>query len=244
MKKRLFFSVGFPILFAAALAGFQSCEVQPPKAKRHVVATGGGPVFQMLPSPAVFRDQVPEKMRGKLPQDPTPFGNQVARISGTIHVEATDRSDELLPDAPYTTDSAAVEAEFITEDSAHWKIIQTGVAARLKDGSPKLFAGVGIDQIVHGETGKENPLMPKMKAALTMWGFADVYKDGKRIKTDALLHIMVTSRARSLDKGQYGSYDVTNQPIEEIHLFLNPGNKLPAPGGFLHVNWEKSTVKW
>jgi len=119
---------------------------------------------------------------------------------------------------------------------------ETAVTPRLKDGSPKLFAGVGIDKIVHGDTGRENPLMSKMKAALTMWGFANVYKDDKLVKTGALLHIMVTSRARSMEDGRYVSYDLTVQPIEEIHLFLNPANELQAPGGFLHVNWERSTM--
>jgi len=182
-------------------------------------------------------------MRGNLPGDPTPFGNRVAKISGAIHVEATDRTEHLLPDAPFSLDSASVEGEFVTQDGAKWKVVQTRVAPRLKDGTPKLFAGVGIDKIVHGDTGRENPLMPKMKAALTMWGFADVYKNGALVGTDALLHIMVTSRARSPEDGRYGSYDVTDQPIEEIHLFLNPANHLPAPGGFLHVNWERSIVK-
>jgi len=226
------------LVFAAA--GCQRQQVVRPATTPQLLATGGGPVFQMLPSPAVFRDQVPARMRGNLPKDPTPFGNRVARISGTIHVEASDRTEHLLAEAPYTYDSASVEAEFVTEDGAKWKVVQKRVAPRLKDGTAKLFAGVGIDKIVHGDTGRENPLMPKMKAALTMWGFADVFKDGALVKNDALLHIMVTSRARSVQDGSYGSYDVTNQPIEEIHLFLNPANHLSAPGGFLHVNWERS----
>ena len=230
-------------LLAFALIGCQENRAVRPGTIPHLLATGGGPVFQILPSPAVFRDRVPAPMRSNLPKDPTPFRNRVMRISGTIHVEAIDRTEDLLPDAPYTSDSASVEAEFITEDGAKWKVVQTRVAPRLKDGAPKLFAGVGIDKIVHGDTGRENPLMPKMKAALTMWGFADVYKDSVLVKTDALLHIMVTSRARSLEDGRYGSYDVTARPIEEIHFFLNPANNLPAPGGFLHVNWERSTVK-
>lgn len=234
----------FAFLLAFALAGCQTNHAVHAGPIHHLVATGGGRVFQILPAPAWFRDQVRPAMRGNLPPDPTPFGNRVARISGTIHVEATDRTEAPLPDPPYTRDSASVEAEFVTEDGAKWKVVQTRVAPRLKDGSPKLFAGVGIDKIVHGDTGRENPLMPKMKAALTMWGFADIYKDGELVKTDALLHIMVTSRARSTEDGQYGSYDVTAQPIEEIHLFLNPANRLPTPGGFLHVNWERSTVRW
>ena len=240
-RPALILTILTPVL-ALAPAGCQARQAEQ-TAAAHVAATGGGPVFQMLPSPAVFRDQVPAPMRGNLPDDPTPFGNRVARISGTIHVEATDRTDDLLPDPPYTRDSASVEAEFVTDDGARWKVVQTRVAARLADGSPRFFAGVGIDKIIHGDTGKENPLMPKMNAALTMWGFADVYKDGVLVKSDALLHIMVTSRARSLEDGHYGGYDVTDRPVEEIHLFLNPANKLPAPGGFLHVNWERSAVK-
>ncbi len=220
----------------------QGHRAAPPEPARHVAATGGGPVFQILPAPAVFRDRVPAAMRGRLPADPTPFGDRVARISGTIRVEATDRTEDLLPNAPYTRDSGSAEAEFVTQDGAKWKVVMTRVAPRLEDGTPKLFAGVGIDKIVHGDTGKENPLMPKMKAALTMWGFADIYKNGVLVKRDALLHIMVTSRARSPQDGRYIDYDVTAQPVEEIHLFLNPSNELPAPGGFLHVNWEGSTV--
>ncbi len=244
MRKPTSIVASFTFLLAFALAGCQTNQAVRSGPVSHLVATGAGAVFQILPAAAVFRDRVPAPMRGNLPPDPTPFGNRVARISGTIHVEATDRTEKLLPEAPYTRDSASVEAEFVTEDGAQWKVVQTRVAPRLEDGSPKLFAGVGIDEIVHGDTGRENPLMPKMKAALTMWGFADVYKDGVVVKSDALLHIMVTSRARSPEDGRYGSYDVTAQPIEEIHLFLNPANRLPAQGGFLHVNWERSTVKW
>ena len=243
MAEHKFSNVGVPVALAFLLAASQPTQVFSATPVRHVEATGGGPVFQILPSPAVFRDQVPASMGHHLMADPTPFGNRVARISGTIHLEASDRGDVLLSAPPYTTDRADVEAEFTTPDGAKWKVVQTGVAARLPDGSPKLFAGVGTEKVVHGDSGKENPLMPKMHAALTMWGFADVYKNGKLVKRGALLHVMVTSRARSPENGQYRGYDVTTRPIEEIHLFLNPANKLPAPGGFLHVNWERSVVK-
>lgn len=224
---------------ALALFGYHPSAAS----ERHLVANGGGPVFQILPSEAVFRDQVPEAMRGDLPPDPTPFGNRVALISGTIEIEATDRGDDPLAEPPYTGDEGKVRAEFITADGARWQVIQTAVAARLDDGSLRLFAGAGMDRVVHGETGRENPLMPKMRAALTMWGRADIFKDGEQIKEDALLHIMVTSRARDPEDGHYLGYDVTDQPIEEIHLFLNPSNRLPAPGGFLHINWERSIVE-
>ncbi|MFQ5671281.1 MAG: hypothetical protein ACE5HD_12315 [Acidobacteriota bacterium] len=243
MREHIWTCGAFACLMALAPAAGRTSQAGPPAAGRHLVVEGRGRVFQILPSAAVFRDQVPAHLRENLPEDPTPFGNRVAKMTGTIHVEATDRSDDPLTDPPYTTDSAKVSAEFTTEDGARWRVVQTAVAARLKDGTRKLFAGVGTDKVVHGETGKENPLMPKMKAALTMWGFADVFKNGDLVKRDALLHIMVTSRARDLEDGHYLSYDVTDQPVEEIHLFLNPANKLPAPGGFLHVNWEHSVIE-
>lgn len=225
--------------------GWSGCQANPPALEEpapHLVATGGGPVFQILPDSAVFRDSVPEALRADLPPDPTPFGNRVVRISGTIRVEATDATEDLLADSSGTRDSAAVEAEFVTEDGARWKVVQTRVAPQEPNGSPHLFAGLGIDRTVHGNTGMENPLMPRMKAALSMWGYADVYQNDDLVKTDAVLHIMVTSRARSLEGGRYGAYDVTAEPIEEIHLLLSPDNNLASPGGFLHVNWERSTV--
>ncbi|MFQ5678576.1 MAG: hypothetical protein ACE5HP_03875 [Gemmatimonadota bacterium] len=235
--------LGLALPLTGCSGGGSDEEGQPPEPPQHIDAVGGGPVFQILPAAAVFRDRVPEEMRATLPNDPTPFGDEVALISGTIRIEATDRSDQLLPDPPYTADEASVTAEFTTEDGARWRVEQTRVAARLPDGSPRLFAGVGIGQVVHGDTGRENPLMPKMTATLTMWGFADVFRDGDLVKRDALLHVMFTSRARDLEDGHYLSYDVTQQPVEEIHLFLNPGNRLPAPGGFLHVNWERSKIE-
>ncbi|MFQ5689310.1 MAG: hypothetical protein ACE5HQ_03450 [Gemmatimonadota bacterium] len=218
----------------------------PPRAEpgaQRVNLVGADPVYQILPSAAAFSDRLPERLRESPPGDATPFGNRVARISGTIRIRAVDRGDDLLPDPPYTRDEARVTAEFTTADGTQWRIRQTRVAARLPDGSPRLFAGVGMDQLVHGDTGRENPLMPKMEAALTMWGFADVFKDGELVKRDALLHIMLTSRARDLEDGHYLDYDVSGQPVQEIHLFLNPGNQLPAPGGFLHVNWERSKME-
>ncbi len=36
---------------------------------------------------------------------------------------------------------------------------------------------------------------------------------------------------------------MTSQPVEGIHLFLNQANELPTPGGYLHVNWGRSTVE-
>ncbi|MFQ5719755.1 MAG: hypothetical protein ACE5IK_09400 [Acidobacteriota bacterium] len=198
--------------------------------------------YQALPAPAVFRSQVPDSLRANLPPDPTPFGNRVQKISGSISIQAWDRTEETRAKPPYTDDAAQVTATFTTADGARWKVVQTEIAARKPDGSSHLFAGLGTNVIVHGDTGKENPLMPKMNAALSMWGPAKVYKDGELVKDDAVLHIMVTSRARTASDFRYQRYDRTGGPVDEVHLFLNPKNHLPAPGGFLHIMWERASV--
>jgi len=211
-------------------------------AGKHVIARADSIVYQSLPAPAVFRSQVPQAMRARLPPDPTPFGNRVQMTEGSIVIEAWDRTGESRPRPPYTDDRAKVEATFTTADGARWKVVQSAVAGRKADGSAFLFGGVGTDVVVHGNTGRENPLMPKMRAALSMWGPAQVYKDDKLIESEALLHIMITSRARTDPHFYYTDYDMTRGPVDEIHLFLNPRNRLPAPGGFLHITWERARV--
>jgi hypothetical protein len=208
----------------------------------HVTARADSIVYQALPAPAVFRSQVPEAMQAGLPPDPTPFGDRVQMTGGSIVIEAWDRTEESRPQPPYSDDGAKVEATFTTADGAPWKVIQSSVAGRKADGSAFLFGGLGTDVLVHGNTGRENPLMPKMRAALSMWGPAQVYKDDQLIKSDALLHVMVTSRARTEPDFHYSDYDRTLGPVDEIHLFLNPQNRLPAPGGFLHMMWERANV--
>lgn len=208
----------------------------------HVTARADSIAYQALPAPAVFRSQVPEAMQAGLPPDPTPFGNRVQRAEGSIVIEAWDRTEESRSQPPYTDDSARVEATFTTADGARWKVLQSSVAGRKADGSAFLFGGLGTDVVIHGNTGRENPLMPKMRAALSMWGPAQVYKNDQLVKPDALLHIMITSRARSEPEFHYSDYDRTAGPVDEIHLFLAPGNRLPAPGGFLHMMWERAHV--
>lgn len=211
-------------------------------AGKHVRARADKIVFQALPAPAVFRSQVPQAMQAKLPPDPTPFGNQMQSIKGSIVIEAWDRTETSRPEPPYTDDAAKVTAKFSTADGARWKVVQTAIAGRQSDGSAFLFGGLGTDVVVHGDTGKESPLLPKMRAALTMWGPAKVFKNGKLVKSDALLHIMITSRAHTEPDFHYTDYDATAGPVDEIHLLVDPQNQLPAPGGYLHIMWERAEV--
>lgn len=76
-----------------------------------------------------------------------------------------------------------------------------------------------------------------------MWGPAKVYKIHKLVKSNALVHVMISSRDRTKPNFHYSGCNMTRGPVDEIHLFRNPHNRLPAPSGFLLVMLEGATVK-
>jgi uncharacterized cupredoxin-like copper-binding protein len=73
------------------------------------------------------------------------------------------------------------------------------------------------------------------------WGWADVYKNGKRVASSANLHIMLTSDTRDNSKNfAYARYECANNPVRAVHVIVHPSAYLPTPGGFLHVMWENA----
>lgn len=202
---------------------------------RVVHVAGEPPVFQVKPGPPVFLDRViPEASSGS-GESSTPYSDRTVRIQGTIRVRAVDKTQETLSDPPYTHDTATVVARLTTADSTDWTVVLQTVNARKADGSPRLFGGLGTDVIVHGDSGRENRLLPKMDALLTMWGSSEVYRNGELIREEARTHVMINSRTRNPDTGKFYGYDTTDRPVKEVYLLLYASNQLPTPGGFLNV---------
>jgi len=96
--------------------------------------------------------------------------------------------------------------------------------------------------------------MPKPLSYITVWGVVDLKDgDGNVIAKDRLIHIMISSRARSEDLKLITSADVDetdhSQEKVEAHIILPPqdmsGNMSLVPGtshGFLHLMFEKVTL--
>lgn len=201
----------------------------------HVVGTS--PVYQVKPGPPVFLENVVPGASGS-GRSSTPYSNDVTEIQGTISVEATDRTPKTRSDPPYTQDTATVIAQVTTKDDTTWNVVLKDVNARKPDGSPRLFGGLGTNVTVHGDSGRETRLLPKMNALLTMWGSSRVYRNGELIREHAQTHVMVNSRTRNSKTGQFYGYDTTDRPVQEVYLLLYASNNLPTPGGFLNVYWE------
>jgi hypothetical protein len=61
-----------------------------------------------------------------------------------------------------------------------------------------------------------------------------------------MVHVMRLSRTRRTSDWALDCWDCSDRPVEELQLQVTPAPNAPpfdAPGGFLFVNWEKSSGK-
>ncbi|MGI8619245.1 MAG: hypothetical protein ACR2L6_09145 [Gemmatimonadaceae bacterium] len=211
--------------------------------ERVLSVTGGGPVIQVLPGPAQFADsarrvidRMPEAARGMMLMmaKSGPFSDKVAIVSGTMSATYWDRGAQ--------GDSVAGIAEFRTQDGASWRVVLKDVAPEDPNPMEPHFGGVATNIGYHGSTGMHAPLVPTVQSAVSLWGMADVYRNGELVARDAGVHTMLTSATRGEDFA-YKCWDCTREPIEQLHLMLMPAEGKPyqVPGGVLHIMWEKST---
>lgn len=211
---------------------------------QQITLTGGGSVVQILPGPFPFADSAAaviaarpadqqEDLRHKVERGP--YSNNVAVISGTATVSAWDHGA--------TGDSVAGTAEFTTQDGARWRLVLDRVQTKDIPFNPR-FGGVILGLYYHGASGVHTPLVPTIKSAVALWAFGHLYKNDALITDGAMVHIMLLSRTRRSSDYALSCWDCSRNPVEELQLQITPPMGQPpfdAPGGFLFVNWEKST---
>ncbi|HEX7939676.1 MAG TPA: cupredoxin domain-containing protein [Gemmatimonadaceae bacterium] len=205
--------------------------------------TGGGPVIQILPGPFPFPDSAGPILKSFGEEHEAlesqsvngPYSNNVAPISGTFTVSAWEKGA--------VRDSVDGVAEFTTQDGAKWKLVLDRVQTQDVPHHPK-FGGVIRGLYYHGNTGVHTPLVPTINSAVALWAFGHLFKDGVRVTDNAYVHVMLLSRTRSTKDFTLECWDCSRNKVEELQLQVTaaPGEpKFAAPGGFLFVNWERST---
>ena len=194
-------------------------------------------MVQVLPGPAAFPDRIPEHMKTVLPEE-IPFSNEVRELEeGSFRAAAYDLT---LNDSKQSRDEMAVEISFTDYQGEQWRIEQVTLAPLSPNPvAEPWYGGVAIDVPYHGQTGNGSPAVPEVRCALCSWGWADIYKNNKRVASSAPLHIMLTSDTRGEDFS-YACYDCKEQPVREVHVVVPPSAYLPSPGGFLHIMWENA----
>jgi len=206
--------------------------------------TGGGPVVQILPGPFPFPDsaapilqlfgQEREGLESQVKNGP--YSNNVAQIAGSFSVTAWDKGA--------TRDSVDGVAEFTTQDGGRWKLVLDRVQTKDVPHHPR-FGGVIMGLYYHGNTGVHTPLVPTINSAVALWAFGHLYRNDALVTDNAMVHVMLVSRTRRDGDFALACWDCSKNKIEELQLQILPGPGEPtfdAPGGFLFVNWEKSSA--
>ena len=205
--------------------------------------TGGGPVIQILPGPFPFPDsaapilkQFGDEREGLESQVKNgPYSNNVTPISGTFTFTAWDKGA--------VRDSVDGVGEFATQDGANWKLVLDRVQTKDVPHHPR-FGGVILGLYYHGNTAVHTPLVPTINSAVALWAFGHLYKNGALVTDNAMVHVMLLSRTRRDGDFTLACWACSKNKIEELQLQILPGPgepKFDAPGGFLFVNWEKSS---
>ena len=218
-------------------------RVVPSRTIQAIRVTGGGPVIQILPGPFPFPDsaarilqQFGDEREGLESQVKNgPYSNSVTPISGAFTFTAWDKGA--------VRDSVDGVAEFTTQDGARWRLVMDRVQTKDVPHHPR-FGGVIMGLYYHGVTQVHTPLVPTINSAVALWAFAHLYKNDVLVTDNAMVHVMLLSRTRRDGDFALACWDCSKNKIEELQLQILPGPgepKFDAPGGFLFVNWEKSS---
>ncbi len=205
--------------------------------------TGGGPVIQILPGAFPFPDsaapilkQFGDEREGLESQVKSgPYSNNVTRIAGSFALTAWDKGP--------VRDSVDGVAEFTTQGGARWKLVLDRVQTKDVPHHPR-FGGVILGLYYHGNTAVHTPLVPTINSAVALWAVGHLYKNGALVTDNAMVHVMLLSRTRRDGDFALACWDCSKNKVEELQLQILPGPgepKFDAPGGFLFVNWQKSS---
>jgi plastocyanin len=219
---------------SAPAAGAQTIQV-----------TGGGPVIQILPGPFPFPDSAapilqqfgPEREGLESQVKDGPYSNNVTPIAGSFTFTALDEGA--------VRDSVNGLAAFTTQDGARWKLVLDRVQTKDVPHHPR-FGGVIMGLYYHGNTAVHTPLVPTINSAVALWAVGHLYKNDTLVTDNAMVHVMLLSRTRRPGDFALACWDCSKNKIEELQLQILPGPgepKFDAPGGFLFVNWEKSSSR-
>ena len=210
-----------------------------------IAVTSGGPVIQILPGPFPFPDSAApilqafgDEREGLESQVKNgPYSNNVASIAGRFSFTAWDKGA--------IRDSVDGVAEFATQDGARWKLVLDRVQTKDVPHHPR-FGGVILGLYYHGSTQVHTPLVPTINSAVALWAVGHLYKNDALVTDNEMVHVMLLSRTRRDGEFALACWDCSKNKIEELQLQILPGPgepKFDAPGGFLFVNWEKSSSR-
>ncbi|MFB6196467.1 MAG: hypothetical protein ABEI80_09875 [Haloplanus sp.] len=197
---------------------------------------------------------------------PTPFSDNVLRVSGRINVAYRDRRPYDLP-AEYgsSPDTVSLDVAFTDPDGQSYEL---DVHHTIQPPIPTWETGGGVitDTWIHGTTGTESPLLPRTYTYGAFWGICDVIADGDVVNENMVIHAMTVQNMRKSNKeivlqeemplapdetfsGQSHHTQLIVPPITvgpdgPVHEAVNTGYELPNghEQPFIHLTFESDTI--
>jgi len=156
----------------------------------------------------------------------TPYSNWREVGVGSVHMKLVDAT---AIDGKRTKDRIDFEAEFKLPDGVSYKVV---CKKPLPHGMAfPSFGGVATNVLVHGNSGVGTRLMPTEYMYAGFWGIGDIYRDGKLVNSNHLIHAMLTEAVRGDGYALDFDGDVGNPPTTRtLHLMVPPFKPVPGKG--------------
>jgi hypothetical protein len=197
---------------------------------------------------------------------PTPFSDNVARVSGRVDVTYRDRQPYDLPPAyGSSADEVSFDVSFTDPNGTRYDL---DVHHTIQPPIPTWETGGGVltDAWIHGTTGTESPLLPRTYTYGACWGICDVIVEGDVVDENKVIHAMTVQNMRKAN-GEIATQEemplapeetfggqahhtqlivppVTATPDGPVHEAVNTAYTLPNghTQPFIHLTFEEDTV--
>lgn len=196
-----------------------------------VFGTPSNPVgFDPAPFPLLG---VPVKMRNTADgeftfvEKATPFSDFYEVGVGSVSMTLVDAT---AIDGARTKDKVSFEATFETPDGVGYRVVCNKPLAHGM--AYPFFGGVVTNHLLHGGTGIGSRLMPTEFTYAAFWGVGDIYREGKLINANHMVHMMITEVVRGDNYSLQFDGGVGNPPQGvTMHLMIPPYK--PTPQGMV-----------
>ncbi|MFQ5851676.1 MAG: hypothetical protein ACE5JU_13965 [Candidatus Binatia bacterium] len=157
----------------------------------------------------------------------TPFSDWREVGVGSLKMKVVDAT---AIDGARTKDNIDFEATFKLPDGVGYRVVCCKKPLAHGMAFPT-FGGVVTNHLLHGNSGIGTKLMPTEFTYVAFWGVGDVYREGKLINPNHLIHVMVTEIVRGEGYDLHFDGGVGDPPQgKTLHLMIPPYKPVPGKG--------------
>ena len=216
--------------------------------------------------PIQMRETNEDNTEFTVTKKPTPVSNNARIVDGEFEITYKDFQPYDLPGDPTETlDDVDVTVKFNDPQGNQYEI---EIVKLYQPPFPGFESGGGVitDAFIHGETGTDSPLFPKIFSYGAFWGIGNIIVNGELADTDKWVHFMTTQNVRNLNYDFVTSEGLPLMPedtfsgqVHHTHVIVRPIKITPEgpvfdpvktaftlPNGknqpFIHMMFEQETI--